>query len=557
MSIINCCIIFRTGVVDKTVRNTLRIPRCVLASSPQPDGLGGIGSSEKQVVGSLLVGVFLVGIKLTSAKDLVQIVERRKELKANLSLLRRMLEDKGLVDWLDDVEHDMSQRQGRVGEMASPSGRVYDAMENGAIAKCRGMIALFDSNSASATQLPHPATIARLETKQDAASNLVLGFAELEIRAPPLEIVAYILNLDSRFMESENAVDADLVCARVLETVNPHHRIWFNRYKARGVLDRTFLYSVIAKQVAEEPPTYVVAVVPIPSHDRMDPKDEARAVRGEVCRSFRLTEVAPGVTKYEYACSLDLKGWIPQSITNRVAIPQQMRNPELSQRYFQHIRPLSECDAEDGRVVGHLLAVLVEGNPKDLAHAVRTFVNRTAMLRECSFCHIGAMLVHMLAAADAQGSSNQAAIVAADPASVTEKQAMALGIAIASSVQQYHMPGTALHRVVTSHAALRAMKSRYVWFVPMLEVLTARKSTPSTETRRSTVIRRFSAIIAVDDASSAARVDATSNADGADAGRSFSFAVWRFAHLRSVHDSGPNTRPCGPETRPPPLRIPR
>jgi hypothetical protein len=477
------------------------------------------------------VGVFVVGIKLTSARDFVQVIERRKELTANLSLLRRMLEDEDKNAWLDDVAHDHAQRQGRIGEMALPSGRVYDAMENGAIAKCRGMLALFDSNSASVTQLPHPTTIARLETKQDAASNLVLGFAELQIRAPPLEVVAYILNLDSRFMESENAADADLVFAKVLETVNPHHRIRFNRYKARGIRDRTFVYSVIAKCVAEEPQTYIVAVIPIPSHDRIDPKDEARAVRAEAYRSFRLTEVSPGVTKYEYACSLDLKGFVPQTITNKIAIPSQMRNPGLSQRYFQHIRPLSDCDAEDGRVVGHLLVNLVEGKPKDLAHAIRTFVNRTAMLRECSFCHIGAMLVHLLATSDAhaQGSCDDAAIVAVDPSSVTEKQAMALGSAIASSVQQPHMLATALHQVVNSHVVLRAMNSGYVWFVPMLEVLTARKPTDTNaEPRRLNVMKRFSAIVAADDTWSAARIDVTSHTDEghrADAERSFSSVV--------------------------------
>jgi hypothetical protein len=481
------------------------------------------------------VGVLLVGIKLTSARDIVQLIERRKELKANLSLLRRMVEDEGLRSWLDDVAHDNAQRQGWIGEMALPSGRVYDAMENGAIAKCLGMIALFDSNPASVTPLPHPATVARFETKQDAASNVLLGLAELQIRAPPLDIVAYILNLDSRFMESENAVDADLVFAKVLETVNPHHRIWFNRYKARGVSDRTFVYSVIAKQEAEDPPTYVVAVTTIPIHDKIDPKDEARAVRAETYRGFRLTEVAQGVTKVEYACSLNLRGWVPQSITNKVAVPGQMRNPQTIQRYFQHVRPLSECNAEDGRVVGHLLVMLVEGNTKELAHAIRTFVNCTAMLRNCSFCQIGAMLVpllQLLTPADAAGSCDDAAGVAADPASVTEKQAMALGSAIASRVHSAHAQATALHQVVTSHAVLRAMKSDYAWFVPMLEVLTVPKSA---EPRRPTFVRRLTAIVAANNTGAnvpMALIDeALSNADATDVvTRSFSSMVWLCTH---------------------------
>ena len=62
----------------------------------------------------MLVSVLLVGIKLSAGKELVQVMERRKELKANLSLLRRRLEDVDLGDWLNDVDHDSKQRKDRV-----------------------------------------------------------------------------------------------------------------------------------------------------------------------------------------------------------------------------------------------------------------------------------------------------------------------------------------------------------------------------------------------------------------------------------------------------------
>ncbi len=263
-------------------------------------------------------------------------------------------------------------------------------------------------------------------------------------------------------------------------------------------------------------------------------------MRAETHRGFRLTELVPGVTKVEYTCSLDLKGWVPQSITNKIAVPAQMRNPATTQRYFQHVRPLSECDAEDGRVVGHLLLTLVEANPKDLAHAIRSFVNRTAMLRECSFFHVGSMLARLLQlhiTADAEGGSDDAAIVAVDPAALTEKQAVALGSAIASSVQQSHAQATALLQVVTSHAVLRAMKSDYAWFVPMLEVLTVPKPA---EPRRSTFVRRLSAVVAPDDARpSVALIDVTSShVDAADVETSFSSVVWLCTHsIRSLFAS--------------------
>ena len=173
-----------------------------------------------------------------------------------------------------------------------------------------------------------------------------------------------------------------------------------------------------------------------------------------------------------------------------------MQVPQSMQRYFQQIRPLSACDAEDGRIVGRMLKDLVESKPKHLAHAIRTFANNTAMLRVSGFRHIGVMLEHLLTAdADAPGGAvGDAAIVALDRSSVTEKQAIAIGGAIAQSVRRSpsHLPAKAVRKVVNSHAVLRAMKSGFAWFVPMLEVLVAPKVA---ESRRSTVMRRLSSLV--------------------------------------------------------------
>jgi hypothetical protein len=207
-----------------------------------------------------------------------------------------------------------------------------------------------------------------------------------------------------------------------------------------------------------------------------DLRSSKRAVRAEVSRSFLLTEVAPGITNQEYSCALDMKGWVPQIFKNTVATPKQLNIVHIHQRYFQHLRPPSACDAEDGRVVGHMLMELAAGNPKDLAHVIRTFANRTAMLRECGFRHIGAMLVRLLRTEAQSGPDDDAPISALEPSSVTEKQAKAIGSAITSSVDRSLVPITALRNVVEAHAVLRAMRSGHVWFVPMLEVLTAHKA---------------------------------------------------------------------------------
>ena len=172
-------------------------------------------------------------------------------------------------------------------------------------------------------------------------------------------------------------------------------------------------------------------------------------------------------------------------------IPACVAVPQSIMQYFQQLRPASQCDAEDGRVVGQLLVDLVESKPKDLAHAIRTFVNRTAMIRECGCRHIGTMLAHLLSAA-AQGPDDDATIEEdLDPSSVTEKQAAAIGSAIASSTHRSRMPATAVLKVVNSQPVLIAMKSRYPWFGPMLEVLLNPRAV---EGRRSSLVKRLSSI---------------------------------------------------------------
>jgi hypothetical protein len=201
--------------------------------------------------------------------------------------------------------------------------------------------------------------------------------------------------------------------------------------------------------------------------------------------------------------------------------------PATLQRYFQQIRPIAKCDAEDGRVVGHMLHDLVRSKPKDLPRAIREFVHRTAMLRECGLAHIGDMLGRLLSA-DVQGKSydGTSAIPSAsipttavglDLSSLTEEQVIAISAAIVFSVSEADMPATGLKRVVKSHAVLQAMKSKYVWFAPLLETIMAHKAA---EPRGSLLMKRLSSRI-----TSVAPRDAPSSADGAEEESGFSSVV--------------------------------
>ena len=185
---------------------------------------------------------------------------------------------------------------------------------------------------------------------------------------------------------------------------------------------------------------------------------------------------------------------------------------------------------------------LVSSNPKDLPHAIREFADRTAMLRDCGFAHIGEMLARLLkggldddttAIPSPTVTPVAAAVVsilvpstpqqdaACDPASVTVEQAAAIGSVVARSLRSAHMPATALRKVVNKYAVLRTMKSSYVWFVPMLEVLTVHKAT---QARRSTLGKRLSSIVAAEAPSS------NVEANEADEESSFSSVVWLNGH---------------------------
>jgi hypothetical protein len=466
------------------------------------------------VVASLLVSVVLLGFKSSALKRLVGVAQRRSELLAALASLQPKLEEEDLAVWLDDVEHDTAQRQARIREIGLASDHVYSATENVAIERCQGMLARFNPGLAIATSLKVSAVV----TKYDETSRLLCGRAEAEIRAHPLDIIGYLLNPDSRHFKSLTAARPNFVRSEVVEVVHPYHTIVFHRFREQGIQDRTFLNSVVAKQVADDPRTFVVAVVPIPSHHKIGPKDEKRAVRGENCMSFRLTEVASCVVKLECSRSLDMKGWVPQSFTNR-AIPRLMSAVPTFQHYFQQLRPLSECGVEDGYAVGHMLVDVVKLSPNDRAHAVRTVANRTVMLQECGMRHIGAMLAHLLTtdSQDRPGPVEELSMSVlkdVDISLLTEKQAIALGSLIASSVYESNFPVTALQKVVKLNTLLRAMKSAYVWFVPMLEIVSSHKAAKRS---RREGIRRFSAKVWAG--------DAMSNTDGADEESGFKVVV--------------------------------
>jgi hypothetical protein len=286
--------------------------------------------------------VVLLGFKLSALKRLVQVNQRRTELKAALVLLEPKVETEKLAVWLADVEHDAKQREERIAAMDSVHGRVYNALEAELLKKGAEMFAVFEASSAGARQLTHSATVMYSETKLDAATGLLLGRAAAMVRATPQEIVVHMLNYDSLYMKS-SINPTVFIRSEAVEHVNAHQTIVFSRLKlGAGLSQRTFLNSTVAKKVGDDPPTYFLVGLPIAQHNKITAKDEKGAVRAENCRAFKLTEVAAGITKLEYTCSLNLRGSIPQAITNKVSVPGQMNGapPERLPHTSAPVRPV-------------------------------------------------------------------------------------------------------------------------------------------------------------------------------------------------------------------------
>ena len=119
-----------------------------------------------------MVSVVLLGFKLSALKRLVQVNQRRTELKASLVSLQPAVEAEKLAVWLADVEHDAKQRKDRTAAMDSAAGRVYNMLEAELLAKGADMFAVFEASSASAKQLTHSATVLYSEAKLDAELEL-------------------------------------------------------------------------------------------------------------------------------------------------------------------------------------------------------------------------------------------------------------------------------------------------------------------------------------------------------------------------------------------------
>jgi hypothetical protein len=216
--------------------------------------------------------------------------------------------------------------------------------------------------------------------------------------------------------------------------------------------------------------TYVWCTYPIASHSTVRLSDDSHAVRAELVRCIRLTRLAHGATRLEYACSVDLKGRFPTWLTNSLVIPTLMGLPYELQEYFLQIRRIDECTAHDGAFIGHLLMNAVLGAKKARrAEVAATFILRTGMLRDAPAANLGPLLrllvcneSHDLLAGD---------VATQDPAQLTVADARTIAKGIATIRRGHVSTANAVAEVLDKYRVMRTMVDQCVWFEPMLGVV--------------------------------------------------------------------------------------
>ncbi len=363
---------------------------------------------------------------------------------------KRLLSERAKA-WVNDTEDDSVWRHSLVAKMRQ-DGHVYSDDELALIAQGTAELDAFADGTGRVRSFRRSNTATVAQTKFDKASGRLMGRVELVVGASPEHIIASLMHFDSKLNESLRTPELD-VHDEVLEVKSPHHTVVFLEKRiAPSFHNRTWLSALLWRKVADAPLTYVWVGVPIKHHAKLPPKREAGSVRADGTRAFRVTHVADGKTKLEYACSLDLRGHFPQWATNSLVIPVLLTLPYQLQAYFLHIRPTSDCTAADGLLLGHLLVDTAEAARKPAVQAITMFFDRTVILRDSTVAFLDELLI---AAMGERGHSLlPEAVASRDPAELTVAEAITIGRGFEAIFHASATPSEAVDELLLKYPAL-------------------------------------------------------------------------------------------------------
>ncbi len=219
--------------------------------------------------------------------------------------------------WLADVEHDREARTDKITQMVA-GGHVYSAEEDSKIQELLAMFATDSSHGGKVRHLKHGATVESSWTKCN-ENDVLIGGTELVIHgASPLDIIAFLMDVDSRYNRSRLDPNVD-VRLEIREVRNAHHSVTFYECKLVPFQNRTFHQALVWKKLSDT--QFFWCTYPIADQPTVNLGDKSNSVRAEVVRCIRATYLQEGATRVEYACTEDLKGHFPTWLTNSIVIP--------------------------------------------------------------------------------------------------------------------------------------------------------------------------------------------------------------------------------------------
>jgi hypothetical protein len=239
------------------------------------------------------------------------------------------------------------------------------------------------------------------------------------------------------------------------------------------------LNALLWQKVSDTPLTFVWVAVPIDHHAEITAEDEAHAIRAEFVRCIQATKTAPGVSRIEYACSLDIKGRCPNWLTDRVVIPILMEAPYDLQTYFTHVMPPPSCTAADGTLLGHLIMDTAEAATKpERASAVRTFVERTAILRESGVGSLDALVTATVG--ESGHDVRPQAVATTAPGALTMAEATSIGRGFDAIICVSATPSDAVDELLQTYPAVNGAAQQHIWLRPMLQTIAKRRAETAT-----------------------------------------------------------------------------
>ena len=289
----------------------------------------------------------------------------------------------------------------------------------------------------------------------------VFGAASIVLRGASIDdLLSYTMDYESMYFQKHECGNTTKF-ERVLEQVNPHHRVFHSQFSLSPFTDREFVMSCIFEKQSSKQCIIIVRQ----THHKNAPLTTDK-VRAETTRVFRLTEVGRNKTKFEVIFCIDLKGFFPPFVTEKFVIPISMATPLRAQTYFLQIQRKGDFDegGEDGRLLGQLLMDSLLGS-HDFDVALSKFFRRTAVLREASASHLW---FELFIGQVAQNNLRPAFKINTPLDDITDDDAKKIGSSFALTLMSSLAPASAVDEYIYSYPALQQLDERVHVFRPFL-----------------------------------------------------------------------------------------